>query len=1511
MLLIGGGAAAVTPPSSAATAIGDPTPQLLVTEITPDNVGYDNFEFFEVTNTTSVAVDAGDIGLSYIYADSDDRTKDVSFVVPAGTVIAADGTTVFWVDYQTGTVDSQAFTVEDFRAYFATETGSSVAYPVVRMTGQAGMANGGGRGVRIVDADSASISWAYYPAGTVAGDESAHFSAPATSASLSQELVQPRGVPTPGDPAPGAPLTPTPTPTPTATAAPSEPSSADTAPLQITEITPDTTNVGSADGYEFIEVYNSTANPIDFGDYTLNYLYPLADLTSSSTVRWPSTPADIVIDPGSTLVFWIKNGQNDSLGATEFNANFGSNLTLGTDLIEVFAGGMANGSARGLEILTNTGFSVNTAYYNLDGVDDVNPNVGIQFGNDSSMPGRQLNLGQVAATPGAVFSAQVASDLKVVATDTTRPVITNHTLGDIDPAQNFALAATVNDDVQARTVELHLASNIDTDFTTINLSTDGADGYQYDLQRVDLTGKRWYEYYFTAGDGSTEASTPVVRADLTGVDNSPVRLNVTDGQFVSGSTLLSAAGDSGADPTSLAIDGRIVATNPELEFAPQFVFEATAVNTFFQNGVLVGTDVLAICDDNIPEGWETIATPVPLSYVTKGDNLVVSVWAGSKVAPEINPNENNDDFQIRNLRLVLPDGRSLQPDGYSDPAVALSMGDSSGKLDFYDASFTIPSDAYMAVAHAWDTTAVADGLHTLLASNGVDTVARTVNVDNTAPVVTTTAVAGQLYQGEFMIDGAATDAGAGFDTLVATLDGRVIKLPYATSSIKLADGEHTLLLTARDRAGNVAELSTLFSTPVEEPGNELITPLDGAVLDDGPLDLTARATDPSGDQLDVTFRRGFVAAASDASVRGYSGTTAVADGTDRAAKTLLTGDQVTAMARLDGTAEPISSDSQFPYQLFEVDVPAAAGTDFSARVRWDGTANADAKVLLYVQNVTTGAWEEFDRHVTIGEGATAFTLDAMVPAVDHVANQVITVLIQHSEGFAGADLSDRSSALPVNNVNDTPRSDYDFTLAVETDTQYYNDTYYQRQLDIHDYLLTQRSAVNLQYLFHTGDIVDNSKDAHQWTNANEAYSMLDGAQLPYGVLAGNHDVGHKDADYTEFSANFGADRYDSNPWYGASFQDNRGHYDLVTAGGIDFIMLYLGWAPSDEGIAWLNEVLAQYPERTAVLNLHEYMLTTGGLGAVPQRIHDEVVATNPNVAMVFSGHYHDAFTRIDEFDDNNDGTPDRSVYQMLFDYQGLPEGGQSFLRLLHFNNATEQMSVRTYSPYLDVYDSDDPTLDLEHQEFTVPYAAFGMKSMQKTLATDAFTIDILTTSDIAAFADVASGTAVTASWNPGVGTHGWFAYSEDPYGAAAYSEVRTLNVVVPVIPEVVAPETAPQEPAAAGSPAVESGSAAPRAAFVLSAASQALADAASAALAADVAAANAVASAAASAVEATDAAESAPSAASADQSAAAEDLSRVDDAVSFNIWTLALILLGFLAAVTIVVVTIRVVRTRS
>jgi hypothetical protein len=1432
-------AASVVPASAAA-----PAGAVIITEIAPDNTGVDSFEYVEIVNTTAtdVTVGAGGLSLAYTYVDSDDRARDVPFTAPAGTVLPTGTPIVLWLDYTAGSVDTSVLSIDDFRSYWAGVTGAAAtAYPVVRITGQAGMANGGSRGVRVVDADGTTISWSFYPAGTTAVDRVAQFSRPADAAQRSMTLAAKNAVPSPGlvDPAvllPPAPTVPvpttTPTPTPTATPTPTlppttplprpDPALSGSA-LQITELLPDSANVGSADGYEFIEVYNSSDRAVDWADYSLRYLYPVTDQTNSSTALWPSTPREVVIPSGGTLVLWVKNASNSTLGLADFNAHFATSLT-DDQLVDVVSAGMANGSARGMQIVTNTGFALNRAYYNMvSTVDDVDADQGIQYGFDPADIGKQVLLRKAAATPGTVTSEQVPAGLVVLPRDSRAPVITDVTGGTVDPALDFPIAFNVTDDNRVTTVRLTVINDVDRTPVTIDLlgkpldpaDPDPADphsSYSHEIAGVDLYGKSWLEYTLEARDGTNTVTTTTRRVTVTHDDPQPVRLNVTEAQWLRGTSRIAAAA---ATPpgASLDIDGAAVpGTTRSLEREPYFAFDAGGVNTFFRNGVLVGSDILTIFDEGIFEGVDTITTEVPLGYVTAGQPLTLSVWAGTKAAPELSV-ENNDDFTIQNLRLVLPDGRALRPAGYSDPARVLQMGDTAGKLDFYDAVFTIPDDAFGAVAHQWNTTAVADGAHVIGATSGAARVTRTVNVDNTAPVVTTDMLAGTEYRGEFVLTGGATDAGSGLTTFAATLDGQAVQLPYRASSVDLAGGQHTLAMTATDAVGNATVSEVVFSTPVEQPSGIPVLPVEGAEVIEGTVELTARVDDPSGDTLDVEFSRGYQLDAGNGAVSSRVGTTEVSTQVDAVAGARVLGtDEVTALAGVDGLDTEISSDTALPYQVFDVAIPAGVGSGYQTKVTWTGSANTGAKVLLYVKNVVTGAWEEIDRHVTVDPDDVEFGLIATVAAAGHTdATGSMQVLVQHSEGFSGAPRSTRDTPITPLNPADTPRDQYDFTLGWESDTQYYNadPNNYTHQEAIHDYFLTQRDAINLQYVTHTGDVVDDSLVDDQWVRADASYDRLDAAGLPYGVLAGNHDVNQMTNDYTQFSQWFGQERFEQNPWYGESHLDNRGHYDLVSAGGIDFIQLYMGWAPADAEIAWMNATLARYPERKAILNLHEYMLTTGGLGPVPQRIYDEVIATNPNVMMVMSGHYHDAFTRFDDFDDDADGVADRTVTQMLFDYQGLPEGGLGYLRLMQFDNVGAKMTVRTYSPSLDDYDSDDPSLEPVHQEFTVSYATLGIQPKTKTLRTNAFTAEVQTTQAIGTAGGVASGSQTTMAWAAApLGDLGWYITVRDPYGAEYRSAVSTFRAVaavvdptIPAAPGVPTGPGAPTQPGAGTAPA--------------------------------------------------------------------------------------------------------------
>ncbi|MFJ4039370.1 hypothetical protein ACIPVB_14985 [Microbacterium sp. NPDC090007] len=1357
---------------------------VVVTEIVADNTGADNFEYVEIHNVTDAAIDlaASGITFAYSYDDSADRSRDVPLTLEP-LVLDAHETALLWVSYTSGSVDTSTRTVEEFRAFH--QVADDVQ--VVRLTGQPGLANGGNRGIRVLVGGEMS-SWSHAPAGAFGVDLATHFALAAdpgvarldvlgVNAAPSPGTVQPEAVVRPG----GASPTPSATPSPSATVTPPAGPVPAGAPLQVTELLPDSTNVGGSDGYEFIEVFNATDQPIDFSDYVIDYLYPVEGTVS----RWPAVPSDVVIPGRSTLVFWIKNGANDALTAADFNRQFGTALVAGASLVEISSAGMANGSPRGVQISTNTGHAVSSAFYNLDGRDDTQADKGIRF-TATEDRARQRLLDLAPATPGAVQGDQVADAPVVVPVDTTAPTVTDRTAAEIAPDADFVIDLTLADDVQVRTATLELRNDVDADPLRIPLS-DGGDGtFRHTVKAVDLTGKRWYAYRVTASDGVNAVTTPERRVAVAGVSDAPVRLNLADGAFVRGATEVVASGDAYPSPLTLSIDGAAVPTTPSLEGRPTFVFETTNVNYYFKNGVRIGDDVLTIFDKGT-EGWETIATPVPLEYLDRGGDLTVSVWAGSKKAPEIDADENNDDFEIRGMRLVLPDGRTLTPAGYDDPAAVLRMGDSAGKLDFFDARFDVPEDAYSAVAYTWDTAARADGDAVITAGDGDETASATVRVDNTAPVVTSRVIDGTAYRGEVALDAEATDAGSGVASTVARLDGREITLPFTTSSLVLDAGDHTFEVTSTDVVGNATTWTATFETYAEQPAAGLLSPADGAEVDAGEVTLQAKVEDPQGDALDVAFLEGRRLDLADGDVAVRSGVVADAAAIDRAEARTLSREQVEDLAAVDGLTADVSSSEAFPYQLFGVDVDAAdAGAD--VRSTWSGRANAGATVVLSVQRPDGSGWDEVDRHVATAD-AEAFTLDGVVSVDDHRIDGEVRMLVQHSEGFAAPDRSTRDSVVEPHNVDDVPRSEYDFTLGWESDTQYYNENEmagepYKHQEAIHSYFLDRRDDLNLQYVFHTGDIVDDYDVIPQWDRASAQYDRLDDAGLPYGVLAGNHDVGHDVEDYTNYGTYFGEERFAGNPWYGGSYEDNRGHYDLVSAGGIDFLMLYTGWLPDDASIAWMNDVLKRYPDRVAVVAQHEFILTTGGLGAIPQRVLDEVVAPNPNVRMVMSGHYHDAFLRTDAFDDDGDGVDDRTVYSMLFDYQGLPEGGLGYLRLLHFDNEGERMMVRTYSPSLDRYNSDEPSLlgpaedPYAQQEFELTYDQLGIEPRERTLGTDAFSAEVLGTTEIAAFSDVASGTILSATWSvPDEGERGWYVRSTDPYGAVDHSRVALFTAL--------------------------------------------------------------------------------------------------------------------------------------
>ncbi|GGA24353.1 metallophosphoesterase [Paenibacillus physcomitrellae] len=278
---------------------------------------------------------------------------------------------------------------------------------------------------------------------------------------------------------------------------------------------------------------------------------------------------------------------------------------------------------------------------------------------------------------------------------------------------------------------------------------------------------------------------------------------------------------------------------------------------------------------------------------------------------------------------------------------------------------------------------------------------------------------------------------------------------------------------------------------------------------------------------------------------------------------------------------------------------------------------------------------------------------------------------------------------------------FDFSMVWMSDTQYYSESYPEIYNAMVNWTVLHQEEQKIKYVVHTGDIVNHWAEGTQWEKADLAMQVLEQGKIPYGVLAGNHDVsdsGKNDVNYRKW---FGASRFKKSPVYGRSYENNHGHYDLITEGNMKFVVVYMGWGIGQRELAWMNKVLSKYSDHKAILAFHEYLLADGQRSQVAEQVYNKVVIPNRNVFAVLCGHYHSSQLKVDELDDNQDGHKDRKVYQILADYQEASKGGEGFMRLLQFDLKHQKMHVRTYSPYLDRYNYYSPEKYPQKDEFVV------------------------------------------------------------------------------------------------------------------------------------------------------------------------------------------------------------------
>ncbi len=384
-----------------------------------------------------------------------------------------------------------------------------------------------------------------------------------------------------------------------------------------------------------------------------------------------------------------------------------------------------------------------------------------------------------------------------------------------------------------------------------------------------------------------------------------------------------------------------------------------------------------------------------------------------------------------------------------------------------------------------------------------------------------------------------------------------------------------------------------------------------------------------------------------------------------------------------------SSVSGLPYQIFNISLDGK--TEGEVVFRYSGSTLNGERIAVKAYNPGTDTWDVINTF--IGSDSVSSALDVAT----YAQNDAIQVAVMLDYVTNGSD-----------------------TMIWSTDPQHYtkfedlNEYYYK----VYQFAAEQYVDGKAGYILTTGDLVDDrpsaSVAAAQWQVADTAMEYVEAVGMPNGLVSGNHDVGdfkkpdYSDstptADYSKFYETFPASRYNTQPWYGGSLNNNASHYDLVTIGNVDFVILHLGYGveATDETIVWANDVLQTYSHRTAIIATHEYLDAGAAVRSDSSRaqlIFDRIIDPNPNVKAILCGH-DDGSLCLEKI--ASDG---RTVYEILSDYQFVEAEDPDFYENPHYIGSVPSCCGDGYIRMLKV--SGDTLSNVTYSPVTGRYNPYG------------------------------------------------------------------------------------------------------------------------------------------------------------------------------------------------------------
>ena len=317
------------------------------------------------------------------------------------------------------------------------------------------------------------------------------------------------------------------------------------------------------------------------------------------------------------------------------------------------------------------------------------------------------------------------------------------------------------------------------------------------------------------------------------------------------------------------------------------------------------------------------------------------------------------------------------------------------------------------------------------------------------------------------------------------------------------------------------------------------------------------------------------------------------------------------------------------------------------------------------------------------------------------------------------------------------------------DTQKYSELYPEIFEAQTKWIVNNQDELDIQFVSHYGDLVQHGTGAlalPEYENAEAAMRLLLKADLPHGIVAGNHDVlesGSAESTYEvgNYLQYFGPQWYGERDWFGGASPSGLSTYQLFEGNGTKFLALHLHLETPHTELAWAQGIINENRDKPVMVTTHRYLQDaedyTAGIPIVPSGRYPEIlylfegqynpdgiraeelwnhfVATNRNIFLVNSGHFGE------EYRQTSNNIHNLPVHEVLADYQEEPNGGNGYLRMMEFDTTGDRINVFSYSPTLDNFLTEDESqfsLEVDFEQYVAPnptvYFQNGVNDYQGT-----------------------------------------------------------------------------------------------------------------------------------------------------------------------------------------------------